>query len=72
MRITLRELVLTTLFWLLAVQVNGQIRGYVVDSQTGDSIPYVSATYKGHQVAVSGNMAGRFEIIRMEGWTLTV
>ena len=67
MRITLREVILTTLFWLLAVQVNGQIKGYVVDSQTGDSIPYVSAFYKGHQVAVSGNMAGRFEIIRMEG-----
>ena len=72
MRITLREVILTTLFWLLAVQVNGQIKGYVVDSQTGDSIPYVSAFYKGHQVAVSGNMAGRFEIIRMEGWTLTI
>lgn len=72
MRITLKELILIWIVWLFALPANSQIKGFVVDSQTGDSIPYVTVSYKGHQIAMSGNASGYFEVERHEGWTLTV
>ena len=45
-------------FLLLAVTmtVNAQkISGVVVDAETGDTLLYPSASYRGHHVAVSGN-----------------
>ena len=49
-----------------------QIRGVVIDAQTGDTILYPSATYKGHQIAVSGDAHGQFTIDRHDGWLLTI
>ena len=49
-----------------------QIRGVVIDAQTGDTILYPSATYKGHQIAVSGDARGQFTIDRHDGWLLTI
>ena len=48
-----------------------QLIGYILDAQTGDSIPYASAIYKGHGVAVASNLSGRFSIARHNGWALT-
>ncbi len=48
-----------------------QITGYVTDAETGDSIPYASVVYKGHQIAVISNGEGRYSITRHEGWNLT-
>lgn len=61
------------MFWTLAVAASAQtLHGYVVDQQTGDSIPYASASYKGQHVMVSGDASGQFDIQRREGSTLTV
>lgn len=48
------------------------IHGYVVDQQTGDSIPYVNAVYKGMKESAAGTEAGQFRITRHNGMTLTV
>ena len=61
-------------FLLLAVTmtVNAQkISGVVVDAETGDTLLYPSASYRGHHVAVSGNAMGAYSIPRHNGWQLT-
>lgn len=47
------------------------ITGEIVDKD-GYAIPYASVSYKGHHVAVSSNMLGKFTIPRHEGWTLSI
>lgn len=54
----------------MAIAANAQISGVITDAQTGDSIAYPSASYKGQHVAVSGDAHGRYSIVRNEGWTL--
>lgn len=63
----------TTLFFLfiLTLPLKAQLRGYIIDEATGDSIPYASAIYRGHNVAVASNINGEFTIARHEGWVLT-
>lgn len=56
---------------LAALPLRAQLTGYVIDEATGDSIPYASVTYKGHNVAVVSNLSGRYSIARHEGWQLT-
>ncbi|MDO4933681.1 MAG: DUF5686 family protein, partial [Prevotella sp.] len=56
---------------LAALPLRAQLTGYVIDETTGDSIPYASVTYKGHNVAVVSNLSGRYSIARHEGWQLT-
>ena len=65
-----------TLFLILTLLAVGQLqaqklKGVIVDDNTGDSIPFASAVYKGHHVMVSGDASGKFSIDRMEGWYLT-
>ncbi len=61
------------LFWTLALAANAQnIHGFVVDQQTGDSIPYANAIYKSNKIAAAGDESGQFRIARHNGWTLTV
>ena len=62
-------LVLLLLFMVLPMKA--QLRGYIIDEATGDSIPYASAIYRGHNVAVASNINGQFTIARHEGWVLT-
>ena len=59
------------LLLILTLSVQAQLRGYIIDDATGDSIPYASAIYKGHNVAVASNAYGLFSIARHEGWVLT-
>ena len=55
----------------LCLSVKAQINGRVVDAN-GYAIPYASVAYKGHQVAVSSDVEGRFTIERHNGWVLTI
>ena len=59
------------LLLLLVTSVSAQIRGVITDAETGDTLLYPSASYKGHHVAVSGNAMGEYAIKRHEGWQLT-
>ena len=60
------------LFLWLSAGARAQITGVVTDALTGDTIAYPSASYKGHHMAVSGDVQGRFSIERHEGWVLTI
>lgn len=61
----------TALLLMLVTSISAQISGVIIDAETGDTILYPSASYKGHQVAVSGNAQGEYSIARHEGWQLT-
>ena len=69
----MKRYVLFAICLVLAVcNVQAQkIKGVIVDDNTGDSIPYASAVYKGHHVMVAGDASGQFAIDRREGWYLT-
>lgn len=55
----------------MALPLRAQITGHIIDDETGDSIPYASVIYRGHNVAVASNLSGYYSIARHEGWTLT-
>lgn len=61
----------TALMLILAAGVRAQIHGVITDAETGDTLLYPSASYKGHHVAVSGNAMGEYSIARHNGWQLT-
>jgi hypothetical protein len=56
---------------VLTTMVKAQIRGTIVDEATGDTILYPSVSYRGQQLAVSGNAQGAYSIARHNGWQLT-
>lgn len=47
------------------------IRGIILDAQTGDSIPRVTVSYRGHHLSVLTDQNGHFTIPRHNGWKLT-
>ena len=66
------HIILVSLLLLVGIQgAKAQITGVVTDAQTGDTIIYPSASYKGYHVAVSGDAHGRYSIERHEGWYLS-
>lgn len=70
---TVKRLLLFIAMTILAAEpIKAQnITGYIIDAQNGDSIPFASAIYKGHGVAVASNISGRYSIARHNGWPLT-
>jgi len=56
----------------MAVAVQAQITGEVVDATDGGPIPYASVVYRGNKLAVSSNGEGKFVVDRHNGWRLTV
>ena len=58
---------------LLSMPLSAQqfIKGHITDADTGEPIPYASAVYKGHNVAVISDLEGEFSIARHAGWSLT-
>ena len=55
----------------ISAQTQGMLTGVVTDATTGDTIYYPSASYKGHDIAVSGTAKGQYTIVRKEGLVLT-
>ncbi len=47
------------------------ISGTITDAETGDSIPFASVVYKGHNVAVVSDINGHYSIARHQGWNIT-
>ncbi len=65
--------IITLLLLLYAAAASSQeLKGFVVDRHTGDTIPFASLIYKGHHVSAPGEADGSFSIERHNGWTLTV
>lgn len=63
---------LLLLLLLAVLPLRAQISGYIIDDETGDSIPYASVIYNGHNIAVASNLNGYYSIERHNGWQLTV
>lgn len=64
--------ILILFFVVLSQTVWAQkITGFVTDAVSGDTIPFVSVTYKGHKVSTVGEASGAFAIARHNGWSLT-
>ncbi|AKU69925.1 DUF5686 and carboxypeptidase-like regulatory domain-containing protein [Prevotella fusca] len=55
-----------------AIVDSNLLQCYVVDSQTGDSIPYANAVYRNLKLGVSSDADGHFSIARKPGEQLTV
>ena len=55
----------------LSVQAQVLISGVITDAETKKSIPSVTVSYKGHQVAVASGLNGRYVIQKNPGWALT-
>lgn len=62
---------LFVLLFAVAINVKAQISGYVIDAENGDSIPFATVMYKGHNVSAIATMNGKYKISRYEGWQLT-
>ena len=58
---------------LLSLPLSAQqyIKGQITDADTGEPLPYASAVYKGHNVAVISDLEGQFSIARHAGWSIT-
>ena len=57
---------------VLSLQVSAQqLKGRIIDAETGEGVPYASVIYKGHNVAVISNLEGEYSIARHKGWKLT-
>ena len=63
-------LFITLLLFCLPVMAQ-QISGKITDAETGESIPYASVVYKGHNVAVISDIDGIYHINRHIGWKIT-
>ena len=66
---------LTLLLLLISttcVYAQDVITGEILDADDGYAIPYASASYRGHHVAVSSDGMGKFTIERHNGWSLTI
>lgn len=67
---TLRHIFII-LLGMMCAYGHAQITGVVTDEETGDSIPFVSVVYKGHNIAAISDIDGKYKIARHEGWNIT-
>lgn len=67
----LQKAIFSIVMLVCATIAHAQIVGTVFDSESGDTIPFASVSYKGHRIAVSGNQHGSYKIQRHNGWKLT-
>lgn len=73
MRKLIKIIIIMLMSWAATANVVAQdIICFVVDQQTGDTIPYTSAVYKSTKESAVGSEAGSFRIARHEGMSLTV
>ena len=70
---TKRLLLILFTFHLSLITATAQqyLKGQITDADTGEPIPYASAVYKGHNVAVISDLEGEFSIARHAGWSIT-
>ena len=71
MNVRLKYLLIVLVCALVTPTRAQQIYGVITDAETGDSIPFASVVYKGHQQAVVSDISGKYRIDRHEGWNIT-
>ena len=71
-RLTKLSIIYTFLLLLTTPVFGQQLHGYVVDAQTGDSVPNANITYKTKKIHTAADGSGKFSIERINGEVLTV
>ena len=56
---------------LITTLAQHMLTGQIFDAQSGESIPFASVQYKGHNLGVAADIDGRYSITRQTGLTLT-
>ncbi len=56
---------------MIAISAGAQIKGAVIDAETGDSISFVTVKYKALRLSAISDAFGRYSIVRHEGQTLS-
>ena len=56
---------------LTSLGAEAQLTGYITDEETGEFIPRVSVSYKGHRISAISDTLGVYHISRHDGWQLT-
>lgn len=64
------KIILCVFLSLLAYAANAQVRGFIVDAISGDSIPFASVAYKGKGIKSICDNSGHYSIELHTGWTL--
>ncbi len=68
----LRKFIFLALSCVFALVANAQqISGSITDAETGESVPFASVVYKGHNIAVVSDIDGKYSISRHVGWNIT-
>ena len=57
---------------LCSLMAGAQIVGYVIDAESGDTIPFATVSYKNLKVHSVADVAGHFKIARHNGQQITV
>ena len=69
---SVKRLFLVLYIFVIATMVaHAQLMGEITD-EDGYAIPHASVVYKGHSIAVTSDVNGKFSIVRNEGWPLTI
>lgn len=67
----MRKIIILLLLAAAQMASAQEIKGVVVDAETGNSIPLASVQYKKDDTSAVGDESGRFSIQRKNGWYLT-
>ena len=66
-----RYLFFIAILLLMSLGAKAQLTGYITDEETGEFIPRVSVSYKGHRISAISDTLGVYRIARHDGWQLT-
>lgn len=64
----LRKLLFLIILFLGFSELSAQIQGVVVDSETGDPLPYINVYYEGKGVGTITDVDGKYSIPYHQGW----
>ncbi len=67
----IKHFIITLFVLVAALPLRAQISGIITDEETGESLPFASVVYQGHNVASVSNLNGHYKIDRHDGWKLT-
>ncbi len=67
----LKQSLLVILTLVAVLPLRAQITGNIVDATSGESIPFASVVYQGHNVASVSDIDGHYRIDRHNGWRLS-
>ena len=64
----IKQILLVLTLWICSLEAFSQIHGVVIDSDTGDPIPYLNVYYDGKGVGTITDIDGKYSIDYHPGW----